>query len=116
MAKRSATGKMNTSIKIVRQTPDVLNDEGMLVNDGEIIVADTKCEWKNAHGTEVIEALRLGQKELATLTFRFHYDVTSDCILYKFGDDKPYEILSIDDVENRHEWIEMKIARMTKAR
>ncbi len=83
----------------------------------------TRVKWVNAHGAEVFEAMRLDLNEPATLTARYSPLITSQCRILKVSDinseDKEnlyYEIISIDDVENRHEWLEIKVKRKVSAK
>lgn len=73
-------------------------------------------KWVNAHGNEVIAAMQLELKELATITMRYSPLVTRSCLVYCGTDPVAFEIVSIDDVENRHRWLEIKVARKMPAR
>ena len=73
-------------------------------------------KWVNAHGTEVYQSMNLDLREPATLTGRYSSLITPQCRITKVGDPEPYEIISIDDVENRHQWLEIKVQRMVSAR
>ncbi len=37
--------------------------------------------------------------------------ITTTCIIYRGTDPKPYEVISVNDVENRHAWLEVKVQR-----
>ena len=75
------------------------------------------CKWVNAHGYEVFQTMQLEIREPATITTRYH-DALMDptLIIYKSGDSKPYEVISIDNVENRSVWVEIKVQRKSDAR
>lgn len=74
------------------------------------------CKWVNAHGTEVMTAMELDVKEPATITMRYSPLIVPTLIVYRGTDADPYEIISIDDVEERHVWLEVKVRRRTAAR
>lgn len=52
-----------------------------------------------------------GVTEPATLTLRYTPLITTTCIIYRGTDPKPYEVISVNDVENRHAWLEVKVQR-----
>lgn len=74
------------------------------------------CKWVNAHGTEVMTAMELDVKEPATITMRYSPLIVPTLIVYRGEDVDPYEIISVDDVEQRHVWLEIKVRRRTPAR
>jgi hypothetical protein len=99
------------------------------------------CKWVNVHGTEVLTAMQLMLSEPVTLTMRYSPLITKTLVAYKSseyasamtaGDELEgdaaaeaiqaalskirYEIISIDDVENRHVWLEVKMQRKVAAR
>lgn len=74
------------------------------------------CKWVNAHGKEVFEARQIGLIEPATLTMRYTDRLTSTCIISRKGDANPYEVISINDVENRHTWLEVRVQRKDEAK
>lgn len=75
-----------------------------------------RVKWANAHGYDVFTSIQLKLNEPATITMRYHPDIDTDLIVYKGSDPKPYEIISIDDVEERHRWLEAKVQRKVEAR
>jgi hypothetical protein len=75
------------------------------------------CKWQNAHGNEVFSAMQLQLRDPATITTRYSPlldDVTLIC--YRAGDSEPYEVISIDNVEQRNTWLEIKVRRREAAR
>ena len=70
----------------------------------------------NAHGTEVFETMQLQLREPATLTMRYSPKITEQCLVFKNGDSRPFEIVSIDNVEERNRWLELKVQRKVEAR
>lgn len=74
------------------------------------------CKWVNAYGSEVFAARQMLLKESATLTMRYSPKIKIDQLIYKAGDPDPWEIISINDVEERHQWLEVKVGRREAAR
>lgn len=75
-----------------------------------------KVKWVNAHGTEALTALQMTVKELATLTMRYSPLINEKLFVFLGSDTKPFEIISIDNVEQRNEWLEIKVQRKAPAR
>lgn len=118
MAKRANAGALRTPIIIEKHT-ETQDADGFPVQAWVNVFGMgkfLKVKWTNAHGTEVYEAMGLDLKEPATLTARYSPLINVQCRIKKVGDTEPFEIISLDDVENRHEWLEIKVQRMVSAR
>ena len=124
MAKRGSAGALRTRIYIRRTAKDA-DDEGVASRNEETsIFEDTPgrpermyhCKWVNAYGAEVLTAMQLEIQEPATLTMRYSPLIQPDQLVYKVGDPVPYEIVSVNDVEDRHCWLEVKVRRRRAAR
>lgn len=74
------------------------------------------CKWVNAYGSEVFTAMQMRVQEPATLTMRYSPKIQPDQLIYKVDDPLPYEIISVNDVEERHTWLEVKVCRRRPAR
>lgn len=74
------------------------------------------CKWVNAHGTEVFSAMQLQIRELATLTMRYSSLIDAAMLVYRGKDPLPYEIISVNNVEDRGRWLEIKVQRRGAAR
>ena len=109
MAKYVNAGELRTPIKfvIVTRTTD---SDGYSV-EVEVEVLKTNCKWVNVHGSEVFTAMQQQLREPATITMRYSPLINQKLILYKGADPRPYEVISIDDVEDRHRWLEIKVPR-----
>lgn len=70
-------------------------------------------QWKNAHGTEVLQAQELGLRDKATLRCRYDARITPTCIVRKGGEE--WEIISIDNVDERGHWMELTVTRTEDA-
>ncbi len=74
------------------------------------------CKWVNAHGTEVFSAMQLQLREPATLTMRYSPLIDATMLVYEGNDPRPYQIISVDNVEERGKWLELKVQRKGAAR
>lgn len=123
MAKSAAAGELRTRIYI-RKRIKTVDDEGVPLQEEESVFApgpDGKermyhCKWVNAYGSEVFAAMQAQVQEPATLTMRYSPKIQPDQVIYKVGDPVPFEIISVNDVEERHSWLEVKVQRRRPAR
>ena len=108
MAKRANAGELRTKIMVFDLPRDEhgeveLGPDGYPASKPVNVFGEGKtryCKWVNAWGTEVYTARQAGVTEPATLTLRYTPVIT-----------KPYEVISVNDVENRHAWLEVKVQR-----
>jgi SPP1 family predicted phage head-tail adaptor len=104
-------GQMRTSIILQKRTT-TSDDGGFMIPAWEDI-ATVWAKWVNVHGSEVWAAQTAQAAQPATVTIRYRDDVDSTCAVLK-GDTR-YEIVgSPDDIQERHEYIEMKVQRMAE--
>ena len=127
MAKSVNAGSLRTPI-IVEEYTETQDGDGYAVKGWVNVFGAGKTyrvKWVNVHGTEVFEAMRLELNEPATLTGRYSPLITAQCRLLLASDAEKtaaekeklyYEIISMDDVENRHQWLEIKVKRKVSAR
>jgi len=76
------------------------------------------CNWTNAHGAEVYDAMRQDLKEVATITMRYSDKVTPTCRIWReseTGDANAYEIISLDNVGDERKFLEVKVKRRVVA-
>jgi len=120
MAGHIDAGALRTKITVFVQPSEPMRDtDGYLIKGLINVFGENKyrhCKWVNAHGNEVYEAKRAGVAEPATLTMRYTPKITPACQIFRMGDDNPYEVISINDVENRHAWLEIKVQRKVAAK
>lgn len=118
MSKSANAGELRTPAyfkKIVRET----DSEGFPQETEENIFGDgvtVPVKWVNAHGSEAFTAMQLELREPATITMRYSPLIDKTQIVYKISDAAPYEIISIDNVEERGKWLEIKVQRKEAAR
>lgn len=123
MARQASAGELRTRIYI-RKTVKDTDGEGSACERKESVFAPGAdggervwhCKWVNAYGTEAMTAMQFQIQEPATLTMRYSPLIRPDCLIYKLGDPVPYEIVSVNDVEDRHRWLEVKVHRREAAR
>lgn len=131
MYKRFNAGELRTQIIIKALTPGMDADgypaETLTPLYGEGV--SVGCKWVNAYGRDVYEAERLNLHEAATLTLRYSAGINARCRLWRteellaLGDSASddalnaiaYDIISIDDIHNRHELMEIKVKRTVVA-
>jgi SPP1 family predicted phage head-tail adaptor len=102
-------GQMRTQIILKLRT---VSDTGGFQVPSHVTIATVWARWNNLHGSEVWAADATGAIEPATAVIRYRTDVDATCAVEKDG--KLYEIVSIDDIEDRHEYIELKLKRITE--
>ncbi len=73
------------------------------------------CKWANAHGTEVYQAEELHLRQPVTITMRYSPLVNVKCRIWHERDPEPYEIIGIDNVGDRREFLEIKAQRVVTA-
>lgn len=118
MSKSANPGELRTPVYIKSITRRV-NENGYPVDtETNIFGSDVPimCKWVNAHGSEAFTAMEMKLREPATLTCRYTPLINRQCIAYKGSDPVPYEIISIDNVEERNKWLEIKVQRREEAR
>lgn len=118
MSKRANAGELRTPVRFmtIARTTD---SEGFPVETETNVFGEGKAvsvKWINAHGSESFTAMQLSLREPATLTLRYSPLIDETQLVYKGSDPKPYEIISIDNVEERSSWLEIKVQRKVAAR
>ncbi|MCR5552247.1 MAG: head-tail adaptor protein [Oscillospiraceae bacterium] len=118
MSKAANPGELRTPVYFMSHVKTI-DDEGdhhdSLVNVfGENVAV--RCKWVNAHGTEAFEALKLQLREPATITCRYSPLINRTLDVLKGTDPDPYEIVSIDNVQEQGMWLEIKVQRKEAAR
>lgn len=119
MSKAANPGELRTHVYFMRHSRDKDAEGYPVEEDVNVFGAGVPCmcKWVNAHGTEVFQTMQLEIKEPATITTRYSPRLLDKrLIVYKGEDQRPYEIISIDDVEERHVWLEIKVQRKSGAR
>lgn len=80
-----------------------------------------RCKWVNTHGSEAWSGQEQVLRMPATLTLRYNKALADPkkaptLIVRRAGDDTPYEVINIDDVQMQHHWLEITVQRKVNAR
>lgn len=73
-------------------------------------IATVWAKWVNLHGAEVWASQSIGAEQAATVTIRYRTGV--DCTCAVLNGSERYEIVAVDDIQARHEYLELKVTRM----
>ena len=120
MAKSALAGEMRTRIVVKSLTVGIDEDGYPVERWDPIFTEPVRCLWQNAHGNEAYEAMRLDLKEAATLTMRYTPKIDVRCRIWRLPEDpedetKAFEIVSLDAVEQRGAFLELKVRRTVTA-
>lgn len=124
MSKYANPGELRTPVLFMRVNREEDKDgfsaeveECVFGNDALGNPVPIYCKWVNVHGYEVWQAKELQLNDPATITARYSPLLDDETlIVYKQGDERPYEVVSIDNVEQRDVWLEIKVQRKVAAR
>lgn len=114
MAQRAYAGEMRTKITIKAPKygiKDGFSEEAFI----DAFPDQVWCKWVNVHGAEVYQAEELHLRQPVTITMRYSPLVTVKCRIWHEQDTVPYEIISIDNVGDRREYLEIKAQRVVTA-
>lgn len=132
MAKSALAGELRTKVVIQGETT-AIHPSGYTQRAWEsLFPGPVWCKWVNSHGTEVFDALRLELGEVVTLTMRYSPLVDIRCRVLHAGDAAAvaaapeaareelarklaYSIISLDNVEDKGEYLEIKLRRRSPA-
>lgn len=118
MSKSANAGELRTMVYF-KEVNRSTNDRGYPVENEVNIFGENVavyCKWVNAHGSEVFTAMQMQLREPATITCRFSPAINQKQLVYRAGDPKPYEIISIDNVMGGNTWMEIKVQRKAAAK
>lgn len=73
-------------------------------------IAVVMAKWTNVHGGEVWAAQMARAVQPATVLIRWRSDIDTTCAILKGS--QLYEIVSMDNVQERNEYLELKVSRM----
>jgi hypothetical protein len=118
MSRSANAGDLRTSVRFVRV--DREKDVDGVSNESEKNIFGegcyVPCKWVSAHGAEVFRAMELQMRDPATITLRWSPLFDARMRVYKLGDSSPFEVISVNNVEDRGVWCEMKLRRYEPAR
>ncbi len=98
-------GEMRTQITLQKRT--VTTSAGGFDVPGWQDQATVWAKWTNVHGSESWQAQAVGALAPATVLIRYNAQIDTTWAVLKGG--KRYEVTSIDDIQERHEFMELKV-------
>jgi SPP1 family predicted phage head-tail adaptor len=101
-------GELRT--RVVLESRSVSIETGGFQAPAWSTIAEVWAKWINAHGPEVWTAEAAGAVAPATVTIRYRAGIDATCAIRKGAE--RFEIVSIDDIQERHEYLEIKVKRM----
>jgi SPP1 family predicted phage head-tail adaptor len=106
--KATNPGELRTPVTL--QSPTLTADAGGAQVPGWATLKAVYAKWTNVHGGEVWASQAAQVIEPATVLVRYNASLNSACAVL-LGT-KRYKIISIDDIQNRHEYQELKVSLM----
>jgi SPP1 family predicted phage head-tail adaptor len=101
-------GQMRTEISLQQRT--ATPDDGGFSVPVWTTVYTVKSKWSNVHGQETWMAGATGANKPATVTIRYRADLDTTWAVLK-GTER-YEIVSVDNIQERGELMELKVKLM----
>jgi SPP1 family predicted phage head-tail adaptor len=101
-------GELRTPITLKKRT--VTTDAGGFKKEVYASAATVYARWQNAHGREVWTADMAGAIAPATLLIRYMAGIDESWVVDKNGE--IFEIVSIDNIMERNEYLEIKVKRL----
>jgi SPP1 family predicted phage head-tail adaptor len=87
---------------------------GAQIAAAPVKLADVWAKWTDVHGNEVWAAQAVKAVEPATVRIRYRADVNSNTLVQK--GEKYFEVIGApDDIQQQHEYLELKVTRMAGA-
>ena len=111
MSKYANPGELRTLVKFCQIRRESDADAVYQEMPFDVFGGPIKVKWVNPHGTDALMAMQMQLREPATITCRYSAKITADCVVFKGDDPAPYDIISIDNVEERCRWMEIKVQR-----
>ncbi len=98
-------GELRTQVTLKRRT--VIVDPGGFEKEGLETIAVEWARWIGVHGSEAWAANSANALRAATVLIRYRPDIDETCLVNLEG--LNYEIVSIDDIRQVHEYLELKV-------
>jgi head-tail adaptor len=116
LSKSANAGELRIPIYFKKKVRETDSEGFPTESETDVFGCAIYAKWSNAHGSESFTALQLQLREPATITCRYSPLINERLDVYKAGDSMPYEIISIDNVEQKNQWLEIKAQRKEAAR
>lgn len=111
MSKSANPGELRTPVRFCLIQKGTDADAVYQETPVNVFGGPVNVKWVNAHGTDALMAMQMQLREPATITCRYSAKITPACVVFKGDDPDPYDIISIDNVEERNRWLEIKVQR-----
>lgn len=98
-------GELRTRVELKRRT--VITDPGGFEKESLAVISRVWAKWVGVHGSEAWAANAQNALRAATVLIRYRNDVDETCLVALAG--LNYEIVSMDDIYQRHEYLELKL-------
>lgn len=112
---------MRTRITVKNLTPGIDSDGYQTETWTNILSGSNmlRCKWVPAHGRDLMENNRLGLGQMATITLRYTSLITPRCRVWYENDAQTdvnaWEIVSVNDPESRHAFLEATLRKLVTA-
>jgi SPP1 family predicted phage head-tail adaptor len=97
-------------VPVALQTPVISTDAGGAQSTSFQTISYVFAKWTNVHGAEAWSDQARSASFPATVLIRYYANLTTAWVLEKDG--QRYQIVSIDDIQERHEYMELKVQRL----
>jgi SPP1 family predicted phage head-tail adaptor len=98
-------GELRTRITLARR--NIVKQPGGAQKYEPVSIATVYAKWVNLHGSEVWQAATVNAVQPATVFIRYRGDIDTTCLVILNG--TIYEIVAMDNVRQRNEYIELKV-------
>ena len=98
-------GELRTKVQF--DTPTFVTDAGGAQSVTWAKLDEPYVKWINAHGQEAVNSDAFKTTRRATVTRRYSASVTETTSILKDGE--RWQVISIDDIQNRHEYMELVV-------
>ena len=105
--KTTNPGELRTQISL--EEPSSSQDSGGFQTRSYTEVATIYAKWTNLHGKEIFEDGVVAARLPARVLIRYRSDIDPSWTVVKGG--QRYEILSLDNIRERSEYIELTVQR-----
>lgn len=108
-------GEMRTRITI-RRIISKIDSEGYNTREyRDVFSKPVWCKWEWERGTETFENERQRLEERAVITMRYSDKVDVRCLIWKDAETEQWDVIAVNDVDERHKWMRVTLKRSVKA-
>lgn len=118
MAKRANAGEMNARVRFVNIVSGTNENGFNTLEETDMFSKPVWVKWVWAHGwsrgSEVFESMKNKQNQSATITMYYSPKINTRSYVYLISegeDARPFEVVSIDFVDEKRRYAEIKLRR-----